>query len=373
MKGKIYRKAEIINLYSTETFPLDDIEPNGLKISSVPHEKRMQGSSFWNPSNTAEMPKLPDFKDCPQDELEELFIRKVKLCRIVFDFNDALTNIYNKETKRRTLVELKDFINHSPIDIHTRPMYRALFKMSFGCYMPFDHYIDSSPSYESFVGFILHIFKISINIFRALPLTPEFDLATEEQEPYYENSWPHLVAIDLLDTKDDRERQMLFNIIYVIYIKIYEHRLFIRRIIQGLNVPIKDEHIQFLNRSLLPLHADELMHNYHKSLKKCVMYYIEKDNELATTVYRFHKPDYYILIMDEMEMIFRIIPTAQISELLDPVLKFLCKMMKDEHFQVKLIDVRASKEPYTYPNFCSLHFAKSLGIGSSKPINKHCL
>lgn len=159
---------------------------------------------------------------------------------------------------------------------------------------------------------------VKANICRALPPNNE-DFDPEEDEPILENSWPHLQVvyefflrfivssevnakvakkfadqpfcfqlIELFDSEDPRERDYLKTILHRIYGKFMSHRSFIRKtisnvfyrfvyeterhngigelleilgsIINGFAIPLKKEHLQFLQRALIPLHLPKYVY-----------------------------------------------------------------------------------------------------------------
>lgn len=53
---------------------------------------------------------LPSFRDIPNSEKQNLFVKKLNLCCVVFDFTDPTKNLKEKDIKRQTLVELVDFV-----------------------------------------------------------------------------------------------------------------------------------------------------------------------------------------------------------------------------------------------------------------------
>lgn len=143
-----------------------------------------------------------------------------------------------------------------------------------------------------------------------------------------------LKLIDLFDSEDPRERDYLKTILHRVYGawrrgvwcacacrmtdqvagtgKFMSHRSFIRRtisntfyrfvyeterhngigelleilgsIINGFALPLKQEHVVFLRRALIPLHRPKCMGLYHQQLSYCITQYVEKDPETAVAV-----------------------------------------------------------------------------------------
>ena len=180
---------------------------------------------------------------------------------------------------------------------------------------------------------------VGVNLCRALrPQTEDFD--PEEDEPVLEASWPHLQVmyefflrfvvssevnakvakkhvdqtfclklVELFDSEDPRERDYLKTILHRIYGKFMSHRSFIRKTIQhtfyrfifeserhngiaelleilgsiinGFAIPLKREHLNFLQKALVPLHKPKCVNLYHQQLSYCVTQYVEKDPATA--------------------------------------------------------------------------------------------
>ncbi|KAI6700804.1 hypothetical protein NL676_015128 [Syzygium grande] len=262
---------------------------------------------------------LPSFKDVPNSEKQNWFIRKLNMCCVNFDFTDPTKNIKEKEIKRQTLVELVDYVTSANGKFPEVVMQETI-KM------------------------------VSINLFRTLTSPPRenkvleaFDL--EEEEPSMDPAWPHLQIVyefllrfvassetdaklakryvdhsfvlrllDLFDSEDPREREYLKTILHRIYGKFMVHRPFIRKainniffrfifetekhngiaelleilgsIINGFALPLKEEHKLFLVRALIPLHKPKCIPMYHQQLSYCITQFVEKDCKLADTVIR---------------------------------------------------------------------------------------
>lgn len=262
---------------------------------------------------------LPLFKDVPVGERQNLFLRKVQVCCFLFEFTDTMKMAREKEIKRQSLSELVDFVQSGSIKI-------------------------SEGNQEEMVR------MISVNIFRCFPPAPHENTGSEnvepeEDEPYFEASWPHLQLVyelllryvvstdtdtkvakryidhsfvfkllDLFDSEDPREREYLKTILHRIYGKFMVHRPFIRKginnifyrfiyetqrhngigelleilgsIINGFALPMKEEHKLFLIRALIPLHKPKPVGLYHQQLAYCITQFVEKDCKLADTVIR---------------------------------------------------------------------------------------
>ena len=103
----------------------------------------------------------------PVSEQQDLFIKKLKQCCIVFDFMDPVTDLKSKEIKRACLNEIVDYI--------------SVTKSCLG-----------EPVYPEIIA------MVSFNIFRTLSTLAEKAGETdqgEDDEPTYEASWPHLQGV----------------------------------------------------------------------------------------------------------------------------------------------------------------------------------
>ena len=55
-------------------------------------------------------------------------------------------------------------------------------------------------------------------------------------------------------------------------------------IINGFALPLKQEHVTFLRRALVPLHRPKCLGLYHHQLSYCISQYVEKDPETSVIV-----------------------------------------------------------------------------------------
>ncbi|CAG8794001.1 8115_t:CDS:2, partial [Racocetra persica] len=135
-----------------------------IPLSKVP---RRQRSSRFHASGVVELEKLPNFNEVSPDKRQELFLRKLNQCSVIFDFNDASSDLKGKEIKRSTLSELLEYITANR-GVITEPIYSEVVSM------------------------------FAINLFRTIPpqvnpIGDAFD--PEEDEPVLELAWPHLQIV----------------------------------------------------------------------------------------------------------------------------------------------------------------------------------
>ncbi|XP_071727100.1 serine/threonine protein phosphatase 2A 59 kDa regulatory subunit B' zeta isoform-like [Rutidosis leptorrhynchoides] len=317
--------------------------------------------------------QLPCFRDVPTSEKHNLFIKKLNMCCVVFDFSDPSKNSKEKDIKRQTLLELVD-------------------------------YITSVPSKFNEVTMLEITKMISSNIFRSLPSCNYNKLPDvidpEDDEPNMEPSWPHLQIvyefllrfvsapeteaklakryidhsfviklIDLFDSEDQREREYLKTILHRIYGKFMVHRPFIRKainhifysfifetekhngiaelleilgsIINGFALPLKEEHKLFLTRALIPLHKPKCLSMYHQQLSYCITQFVEKDYVLADTVIRgllkywpITNCSKEVMFLSELEEVLESTQAAEFQRCMVPLFRQIGRCLNSSHFQV---------------------------------------
>jgi len=314
--------------------------------------------------------ELPALRDAPPTKREELFILKLKLCSVIFSFDDPTADKRGKDMKRQTLLELVDYVN--------TPAGQKIFT-------------------ESVMSDLMAM--VSANVCRALPpATDDFD--PEEDEPVLEPAWPHLQVayefflrfivssevnakaakkyvdqkfclqlVELFDSEDPRERDYLKTILHRIYGKFMSHRSFIRRaisnvfyrfvyeterhngigelleilgsIINGFAIPLKKEHLQFLVRALIPLHKPKCVALYHQQLSYCIIQYVEKDADTATPILNgFFKcwpcssSAKQVMFLNELEEILELLGADQLAQVSTMLFTNLARCLDSDHFQV---------------------------------------
>ncbi|KZV31377.1 serine/threonine protein phosphatase 2A 59 kDa regulatory subunit B' gamma isoform [Dorcoceras hygrometricum] len=341
---------------------------NQVKISSFD-----AGPSLVN--YAADCEALPSLRDIRSSENEHILIKKLRMCSVVFDFTDPTAHAYEKDVKKRMLLELVD-------------------------------YISSVNSKFSEVSMQEMTKMISTNLFRALPLfdhdtkVPGGAYDPEEEEPKLDPSWPHLQVVyefllrfvissqtdaklakryidhsfllrllDLFDSEDQREREYLRTILHRVYGKFMMHRPFIRKsinnifynfifeierhngiaelleilgsIINGFALPLKEEHKLFLVRALLPLHKPKCMSIYHQQLSYCIIQFVEKDCKVADIVIRgllkywpVTNSSKEVMFLSELEEILEATEAAEFQHSMVPLFRQISCCLISSHFQV---------------------------------------
>ncbi|XP_078672316.1 serine/threonine-protein phosphatase 2A 56 kDa regulatory subunit epsilon isoform-like isoform X5 [Branchiostoma floridae x Branchiostoma belcheri] len=320
--------------------------------------------------------KLPCDKDkslaalyaAPADQ-HELFIKKLQQCSVLFDFaDDCVSELKSMEVKRFSLIEVLDHIGKS--GVLTEQNYPEIVKM------------------------------IAANIFRPLPPAENAEFDPDEDEPTFEASWPHLQIVyeivlrflespdfqpsiakkyvdqrfvmkllELFDSEDPRERDLLKTMLHRIYGKFLGLRAFIRKqinhiflkfiyetehfngigelleilgsIINGFALPLKAEHKQFLIKVLIPLHKAKSLAQYHAQLAYCVVQFLEKDATLTEPVVlgllKFWPKtcsQKEVMYLGEIEEILDVIEPSQFVRIQENLFKQMSKCVSSPHFQV---------------------------------------
>ncbi|KAG4301198.1 hypothetical protein PCK1_002508 [Pneumocystis canis] len=340
-------------------------------LETIKTPKRSTSSRF-RISTDRELEKLPSFHEVPSNNRQDLFLQKLKQCNVIFDFTNASMDMRSKEIKREALHELLEYITNNR-NVITEPIYSKVIDM------------------------------FSTNLFRPIPPPVNtygecYD--PEEDDPVLEVAWPHLQMVyefflrfiespdfntnlaksyidhhfilqllELFDSEDPRERDLLKTTLHRIYGKFLTLRSFIRKsinnvffqfiyeserfngiaelleilgsIINGFALPLKDEHKSFLIRVLLPLHKVKSISMYHPQLSYCVVQFLEKDPTLTEEVIlgllRFWpkvNSTKEVLFLNEVEEIFEVMEPSEFVKIQVPLFQQLSKAISSQHFQV---------------------------------------
>ncbi|KAI8890729.1 protein phosphatase 2A regulatory B subunit [Backusella circina FSU 941] len=344
--------------------PIDQIP-----ISKAP---RRQKSSRFYVTEKVQLEPTPAFNEVPSHMRQDLFIKKIRQCTVIFDFSDASSELREKEIKRQTLHDILEYISMNR-GVLTDSVYPEIVQM------------------------------FAINLFRPIPpqVNPVGDaFDPEEDEPVLEQAWPHLQIVyefflrflespefninfakknidhkfilqllDLFDSEDPRERDFLKTTLHRIYGKFLNLRAFIRRsinniffqfiyeterhngiaelleilgsIINGFALPLKEEHKLFLSRVLLPLHKVKSLALYHPQLAYCVVQFLEKDQNLTSEVFRgllrywpkVNSPK-ELMFLNEVEELLDVIEVQEFRKIMCPLFRKLGQCVSSDHVQV---------------------------------------
>ncbi|KAB5553289.1 hypothetical protein DKX38_010600 [Salix brachista] len=316
---------------------------------------------------------LVPFKDVPNAEKMNLFVSKVSLCCVTFDFSDPSKNTLEKDVKRQTLLELVDFVASGSMRF-SEPAILAMCRMC------------------------------AVNLFRVLPPYYRSNSSSagendDNDDPMFDPAWPHLQIVydlllrfinstcldakvakkyidhsfilrllDLFDTEDPRERDCLKTILHRSYGKFMVHRPFIRKslsnifyrfvfetekhngiaelleifgsIISGFALPLKEEHKIFLWRVLIPLHKPKSVGVYFQQLSYCVIQFIEKEPRLASVVIKgilkywpITNSQKEVMFLGELEEILEAISMMEFQKVMVPLFWRIGCCINSFHFQ----------------------------------------
>ncbi|EFP90145.2 uncharacterized protein PGTG_15993 [Puccinia graminis f. sp. tritici CRL 75-36-700-3] len=347
--------------------------PPGVK-DTIPMAKtpRKQRSSRFHVTEKVELERLPSFHEVNPQDRHSLFIQKLHQCSVVFDFNDASSQLASKQIKGAALHEMLEWIT-TQRGVITDAIYPEVVSM------------------------------FASNLFRSIPppVNPTGDAYDpEEDEPVLELAWPHLQVVyefflrfvespdfntnvakrfidqafvlnllELFDSEDPRERDFLKTTLHRIYGKFLNLRAFIRRsinnvfysfiyeterhngiaelleilgsIINGFALPLKEEHKTFLMRVLIPLHKVKGLALYHPQLAYCVVQFLEKDPALTEDVVlgllrywpKVNSPK-EVMYLNEVEEVLDVIDPVEFRRVATPLFKQLSRCVNSQHFQV---------------------------------------
>jgi len=260
--------------------------------------------------------KPNSLREAKPEERQAIFIRKMNLCRILFDFNAPSERMALGIEKKRVL--LSELVEHiSTHDWFSEEALQHLLRM------------------------------IAQNLFRGLPSNPskkhDNDMDGDDEDGFADPAWSHLhlvyecllrfllspIAdkkimqkhlqgkfllhlIELFESEDMRERDYLKTILHRIYGRfmplrqpirkaichvcyryIYDQKTFngiaefldiFSSIIHGFALPIKTEHQDFLKNVLIPLHKAKELEMFQQHLAECVIQFIYKDYRMGPIV-----------------------------------------------------------------------------------------
>lgn len=312
----------------------------------------------------------PKFREVSPENRNALLIKHLRMCSVIFDFNDETSKEnLGKEMKRQLLLAVVDHITTT--------------KLWFS---------------EEVCKEILNM--VAANLFRDLPPSPAPDFDPEEDDPALDPAWPHLQivyefllrfmvstytdakilkryinkqflanVIGLFKSEDPRERDYLKTILHRIYGKFMSFRSYIRQtvnnvfydfvyqnerhngvselleilgsIINGFAVPLKSEHRRFLRRILIPLHKATSLSQFHQQLSYCATQFLEKEPELGNEVIRglleywpIQSSTKELLFLNELDEILELTPKKEILKVTTPLFNQIGKCIASPHFQV---------------------------------------
>jgi len=335
---------------------------DGSLKSSIDYEGPFSKEDLWVAQ--------PRFRDVSPENRTHLLLKHLRLCCVIFDFNDESSkeNV-GKEMKRQLLLAVVDHITTT--------------KNWFN---------------ETVCKDILDM--IAVNIFRDLPPPSRSEYDPEEDDPVLDPAWPHLqivyefllrfmvstytdtkilkkfidkrfltCIIGLFKSEDTRERDYLKTILHRVYGKFMSFRSFIRQtvnnvfynyvydghphsgvselleilgsIINGFAVPLKAEHRRFLRMVLIPLHKVKHLGTFHQQLTYCVTQFIEKDPKLGSEVlmgmfqfWPLQSSSKELLFLNQLDEILELTDKTEISKIAKILFTQIARSIESPHFQV---------------------------------------
>ncbi|KAG5456120.1 MAG: phosphatase 2A regulatory B subunit-domain-containing protein [Olpidium bornovanus] len=108
--------------------PINRLRNAPKDVIPISKSPRRQRSSRFHVTERVELEKLPSFKDVPATERQDLCLKKLAQCSVIFDFNDALSDLKGKEIKRMALTEMVEYITNNR-GVITEPIYPEVITM----------------------------------------------------------------------------------------------------------------------------------------------------------------------------------------------------------------------------------------------------
>jgi len=316
--------------------------------------------------------QLPNIKDAPESERIPLLIEKMRICHYKFDFSNPRQDYAKKEIKRKALVDIVEYLNttdgvfrepliYEPlVSMVAANLFRALQKHNGG-----DDLFDPEDDEPLLEPGWSHI-QIVYEIIRTFVISPDTDPKLARQ--YIGHNFI-LGILDLFSSEDPREREYVKTVLHRTYGKIMSLRSFIRKSIQnafnhyiyeadfkhgiaemleilgsivnGFALPLKEDHKNFLRKSLIPLHIPSGLPSYHVQLSFCVMQFVEKEPTLSLDVvsgllkyWPVTHSRKEVMFLNELEEILELTQPEDFEFIIDPLFTRLAKCIESAHFQV---------------------------------------
>jgi len=316
--------------------------------------------------------QVPAFREVSPEKRRALLVKKLRLCSVIFDFqNESASENVGKEMKRQILLELVDHVTTNKGWFSEKILPDILQMVSANLFRAL------SPSTYSFCGFDPDEDEPTLD-----PTWPHLQIVYEfllrfivSTEPDPKLLKKHLSGdfilslLSIFRSEDPREREYLKTILHRIYGKFMSLRSFIRKsinnvfyhviyenerhngigelleilgsIINGFALPLKSEHKRFLRNVLIPLHKVARLQTFHQQLSYCITQFIDKDNSLSLSIigglikfWPLTSSSKEVLLLNELEEIIEITPSAQIVQFVQPVFQQLARCVQNQHFQV---------------------------------------
>ncbi|CAI9100259.1 OLC1v1037216C1 [Oldenlandia corymbosa var. corymbosa] len=316
-------------------------------------------------------PHVP-FKDVPNADKQSLFVSKLNLCCLVYDFSDPSKNCTEKDLKHQILLELVDYVGSGSAKF-TESVIAALCKMcavnlfrdfppKYSSHAPRGESEDEEPSFDPAWSHLQLVYDLFLRV-----LTQN-NLDAKLAKKYIDHSFI-LRILELFDSEDPRERDCLKSVLHRLYGKFMMHRPFIRKavsnlfyrfvfeterhngiaellevfgsVISGFALPLKEEHKMFLSRALIPLHKPKSLGIYHQQLSYCILQFVEKEQKLALTVIKgllkywpVTSSQKELMFLSELEELLEMINNVDFEKIMVPLFRRIACCLNSSHFQV---------------------------------------
>jgi len=348
---------------------------------------------FERDSNSNNNPSSPNSLDNSMavSSSETILMKKIDICKVLYnDHNTAKSSQDDddgREFKIKTLLEILEFVKLAK---HYKQLPHSIVKELFA--------MISVNIFRDFDSESKKLRVININppeLYQALDVH-------EDENIMLDPSWPHLQVVydillnllassqmdpkslargscldkpfilgllDLFESEDPREREVLKAIVHRIYEKFTFFRCFMRRafnnvlfrfifetekhsgiaeilevlgsIIHGFAVPLREEHKLFLRRVLMPLHKPKCLNAYHPQLQYCVSQFVHKDSKLASVVIRglmsywpLTNCQKEMLFLGELEEVLEAMEEPEFKKFAVPLSRQLSRSLNSSHSQV---------------------------------------
>ncbi|GJN35882.1 hypothetical protein PR202_gb24695 [Eleusine coracana subsp. coracana] len=253
---------------------------------------------------------------------EDVFLRKLNICCVVFDFAaERGRDSPEVERKRQVLLSLVDCVSAA-----------------------------EEPLTEAMISACVRMF--AINLFRVFPPKVR-SLASDEDEPFFDPSWYHLQVVyelllrfvmspvvdvkvarkymdnsfisrllDLFDSDDPRERECLKSVLHRVYGKFMGNRPFIRKAVSNI-------FYRFVFET-----------DHHNGIAE-LLEFIEKEPKLTGTVIRgllkywpVTNSQKEMMFLGELEEVLELTEMADFQKCAVPLFRRIAHCLNSSHFQV---------------------------------------
>ena len=329
------------------------------------------------------------------------------------------------QTQMETILEIQEYVNDPPLDDDGMVFNDVIFANIVNCFEENCFQPMSKNTDKLDIADLMEMKEAGMGLWGV----GDDDLS----EKFLEPSWPYwkvlyeiflkyvnrmkgAIVKDLVDTKlceklierfnstDHRERDMMKTLLLRIYNKFLEHRPVIRTqlnnqfsrfiyetdkhngitemlevlepIINGFKAPLKKDHLDTLEKSLVPLHKAPypVFKTYHKQLKKLVNIFMEKDPDKCGAIIVRRLASYWplrhgpkqVAMIEELEDILEHISKEmwQEGELAGTrriVYKLINQIVGSEHFKVSESGLKLWQNKFLYEGCFNRHaFAKEI-------------